>query len=230
MRYKTLLFDADGTLLDFKKAEKNAIKTCFAYFGIPNDDATVGEYSRINDDCWKRLERGELKKDVLRKQRFDEFCEKFGYSADTARLSDMYTEELSDHSYLIDGAPDICQRLYGKCRMYIITNGLKTVQEKRFGACQLKPYFEASFISEEIGYEKPSKKFFDIVASKIPDFDPGTTLVIGDSLTSDIRGGNNAGLDTCWFDPDGRRIPDDMSDLNINYIISSLDEIESIVG
>ena len=94
----------------------------------------------------------------------------------------------------------------------------------------MKPYFEASFISEEIGYEKPSKKFFDIVASKIPDFDPGTTLVIGDSLTSDIRGGNNAGLDTCWFDPDGRRIPDDMSDLNINYIISSLDEIESIVG
>lgn len=231
MRYDILLFDADGTLLDFHKSEKNAIKICFRKYGIPDDDQTVANYSIVNDSCWKRLERGELDKETLKTRRFVEFCKKFGFeNIDAVSLAADYCAELAEQSFLIEGAEDVCKELSKNCSLYIITNGFKVVQQKRFGTSPIAKYFKGCFISEEIGAEKPSVAYFDSVKSKIPNFDISRSLVIGDSLTSDIRGGVNAGIDTCWYNPKEMPIPSGASDMKITYTVRDLEEIIKIVS
>lgn len=226
MKYDILLFDADQTLLDFKKGEHDAIKEVFIAVGIPSDDATVEEYSQINDSLWKKLERGEIEKARLLVERFEILCDRHGYIADAGKMAELYIDTLSTKSYLLGNALDICCRLAEKCRMYIITNGVKKVQDGRFNSSPIKECFDGIFISEEIGFEKPRTEFFDAVMSSIPDFDKKRALVIGDSLTSDIKGGINAGIDTCWFNPSGKTAP---ADMNINYVISDLAEVEKII-
>ena len=126
----------------------------------------------------------------------------------------------------MDGAIEICEKLYGKVSMYIVTNGFASVQHGRFDDSPLRKYFDNMFISEEIGCDKPDKRYFDAVGKLIPDYDPQKAIIIGDSLTSDIMGGINAGIDTCWFNPEGKPAPEAM---RINYTIKDLREIENIV-
>jgi 2-haloacid dehalogenase len=128
--------------------------------------------------------------------------------------------------FLIDGALETCRRLAAHASLYIITNGIKFVQERRFGASPLVPYFKDVFISEEMGAEKPHKAYFDEVARRIPDFAPQETLVVGDSLSSDIRGGMLAGIDTCWYNPAGKPLPEGIC---VNYCVRGLEELPAIV-
>lgn len=225
-KYTTLLFDADQTLLDFHRSEHEAVTDCLKAFSVPADNSTVAKYSEINDMYWKMLERGEIEKNQLYSARWKTFAETYGYDIDVEKISEMYINRLSEKAYVLDGAEELCQTLSKHCRLYIITNGNKKVQNSRMSNVALSKYFLGRFISEEIGFEKPSVEYFNIVKSKIQDFDPKTTLVIGDSLTSDIQGGINAGLDTCWYNPQSKKAPDDM---NITYIIKNLSEIEDIV-
>ena len=226
MRYTTILFDADDTLLDFGAAEREAITSVLRGYRLPYGEDVIEEYSRINIGFWKMLERGEIKKDELKYRRFEAFCEHFGFKVDAREMATAYMNALSGQNPLIDGALEICERLYGKCRLYIITNGIKFIQEGRFSNSPLIKYFDGSFISETIGHDKPSREYFEAVECAIPDFDRKTTLVVGDSLTSDIKGGINYGLDTCWFNPKGKARPEDME---MTYEIKSLDEIFNIV-
>ena len=225
-KYTTLLFDADQTLLDFHRSEHEAVTDCLKAFSVPADNSTVAKYSEINDMYWKMLERREIEKNQLYSARWKTFAETYGYDIDVEKISEMYINRLSEKAYVLDGAEELCQTLSKHCRLYIITNGNKKVQNSRMSNVALSKYFLGRFISEEIGFEKPSVEYFNIVKSKIQDFDPKTTLVIGDSLTSDIQGGINAGLDTCWYNPQSKKAPDDM---NITYIIKNLSEIEDIV-
>ena len=225
MRYKTLLMDADNTLLDFTKSEHDAIAETFARFGLPHDDATIAVYSRVNDAHWKMLERGEIEKKVLMWKRFEAFCACTGLEADPKALAADYLRTLSTKSYMIDGALEVCQTLAKQCRMYVITNGDKRVQEGRFTPSPLAKYFEAAYISEVVGFEKPDIRYFEAVMRDIPDFDPATTLVVGDSLTSDIRGGINAGLDTCWYNPKGKSLP---ADIPVTYVIDDLAKLPTL--
>lgn len=196
MRYTTLLMDADNTLLDFTRSEHDAIAETFAHFGLPHDDATIAIYSEVNDAHWKMLERGEIEKKVLMWKRFEAFCARTGLEADPCALAADYLKTLSTKSYMIEGAQEVCAELAKKCRMYVITNGDKRVQQGRFTPSPLAKYFDRVYISEEVGFEKPDIRYFEAVMKDIPDFDPAATLVVGDSLTSDIRGGIRAGLDT----------------------------------
>lgn len=225
-KYKTLLFDADNTLLDFNRAEREAVIDSLSHYGIQATDEVIRTYSRVNDEHWKMLERGEILKDVLYYARWQAFADIYGFELDAKKISDLYLEKLSQKAYEIEGAEQICRKLSEYCRMYIITNGNKMVQDGRMGRVSLSSYFSDRFISEVIGHEKPSIEFFNAVISSIPDFDPVSTLVIGDSLTSDIQGGINAGLDTCWYNPNGKPAPDTMK---ITYTISKLIELEEIV-
>jgi 2-haloacid dehalogenase len=226
MGYRFALFDADNTLLDFTAAEEHAIKECLSARGLPTDGETISLYSSINDGHWKRLEQGLTTRDRLRVERFADFFRAIRYDGDPMAMADDYMEALSRQIQLVDGALELIKSLHGRCKLYIVTNGITSVQTRRFGGCPLAEYFDACFISEQLGCAKPEKRFFDQVAAAIPGFTPQEALVIGDSLSSDIRGGINAGLDTCWFNPNGKETPPDM---RITYTIRRLCELESIL-
>lgn len=206
MKYKYLLFDADDTLLDFGRSEHEALTDALMKFGVTPSDELISGYSEINDRLWKLLERGGIAKDVLRVKRFELFAEKYGLAVDPWALAAEYTDRLAEKSYLVDGARELCSELYGKCRLFIITNGIKNIQQSRLGASAIKQYIEKSFISEEVGAEKPSPAYFNYVKNNIVGFSCREALVIGDSLTSDIAGGIAAGIDTCWFNPRRREL------------------------
>ncbi len=225
-KYTWLLFDADETLLDFKLAEAQAIKATFEAFGLPTDAEVIETYSKINDNLWKMLERGEVTKDRLKVLRFEEFCEHYGFAPMGCELAEAYVGNLSLQTALIDGAEEVCRELSGRYKMYIVTNGIYSVQRARFGRSAIKDYFEKCYISDEIGCEKPSRGFFDAVAADIPDFDISRALVIGDSLTSDIKGGIEYGIDTCWLNRSGKPAPEGM---NITYIIKDIRDVLEIL-
>ena len=226
MGYRFALFDADNTLLDFTAAEDHAIKECLLARGLPADREMISLYSTINDGHWKRLEQGFTTRDRLRVERFSDFFRVVGYRGDPVTMADDYVEALPQQTQMIDGALELISSLHGRCKLYIVTNGITSVQTRRFGGCPLAKYFDACFISEQMGCAKPEKQFFDQVAAAIPGFDPREALVIGDSLSSDIRGGINAGLDTCWFNPQGKAAP---ADTKITYTIHHLFELKSIL-
>ena len=225
-KYEWLLFDADDTLLDFKLGEHRAITATLSEAGLPTDDEVIATYSRINDNLWKMLERGEVTKDRLKVLRFTQFCEHYGFDRDGAALAESYVENLKKQTVLLDGAEDVCRTLYGKYKMYIITNGIEAVQTARFGGCAIKEYFEKCYISDAIGVAKPKKGFFDAVAADIEGFDASRALVIGDSLTSDIKGGVEYGIDTCWLNPLGKEAPEGM---DITYVIKDIRELTDIL-
>ena len=166
-RFETLLFDADNTLFDFSRAEKNALTDTLNAFGVVPTEALIASYSRINDEMWRRLERGEITKEALRTARFAVFCSTHGFAIDETKMAVFYMDALSKQTVLVEGALEVCQRLSAVCRMYIVTNGIKSVQTRRFAASALKEYFLDVFISEEIGYAKPDKRFFERCFEKI---------------------------------------------------------------
>lgn len=229
MRYQTILFDADNTLLDFTRSEHDALYDCLAARGLPCGEDAIARYSAINDAYWKRLERGEVTRAALKVGRFADFLAEYGLHCDPAALANEYMQALSTKSYLIDGAEALCRRLTAgaqPCRLYLITNGTEFVQHGRFDPSPLAPLFHACFISECMGCEKPDVAYFHMVTSAIPAFEPASTLVVGDSLSSDIRGGIAAGLDTCWFNPHGKACP---SDVAPTYTCTTLAEVGDIV-
>lgn len=226
MRYNTILFDADDTLLDFRCSEREAISDTLADFCGSVDDHVIIRYSEINDSLWKLHEKGEIRKEDLRVKRFELLCREFGFDFDPLLMADRYFSALASKSYLIEGATDVCQTLRKFCRLYIITNGFRVIQEKRLGNSPIAGFFDGLFISETVGAEKPSPAYFETVAKSIPNFLPKDSLVVGDSLSSDIAGGIAAGLDVCWYNPKNRPAPEGM---RINYIISRLDQLPDIV-
>lgn len=228
MKYTTILFDADGTLLDFHRCEREAVAEAFSAMGVTVDGEMLDEYSKINDSLWKKLERGEIEKSVLLYHRFEIFYEKYGLCADAKQTAKEYMGTLSKKAYLIDGAEELCASIYGKAKMYIVTNGVRANQESRLSLCGLLKYFDGTFISELTGYEKPQREFFEYVAARIPDFDKERTIIVGDSLTSDIGGGINYGIDTCWYAPSGKDAPDGLTS-KITYVVRDFDSMYSVL-
>lgn len=216
MKYKTLLFDADGTLFDFAKCEDVALRETLESFDIEATDAVVADYSAINESLWKMLERGEIEKRVLFYRRFELLCEKYGFLRDALEMSKKYAATLAEQVFLLDGAEALCERLSGVADMYIVTNGIDFVQKRRYAKSGFDKYFKGVFISGEIGHEKPAVEFFEHVANAVPDFDKQSALIIGDSLTADIKGGVNFGIDTCWYNPKNKPAPEDMEITNVS--------------
>ena len=180
MRYGTVLFDADDTLLDFKLAEHCAITGVFESVGLPTDDEVISIYSEINLSLWKLLEQGGITKDELKTERFRLFCEKLGYSVPAELLAEKYMHELSKQSYIIKDADKVCKKIYNSgIRMCIVTNGIKAIQTGRFENCPIKKYFSDVFISEDVGYEKPNVKFFNKVFSTLGVTNKKDIILIG---------------------------------------------------
>ncbi|MBQ4602075.1 MAG: YjjG family noncanonical pyrimidine nucleotidase [Clostridia bacterium] len=199
MKYTTILFDSDDTLLDFKASERQAIYRAFELAGLRFDEDIRADYSEINHGLWKALERGETTTDELLCERFRRLFERYGYDYDPCAMNDLYFKCLSDTAFTMEGAVEILEYLYGRDELDIITNGVGYIQAARLKNADIRKYINKVFISGEIGISKPHKGFFDYVLSNINEKDKSRILVVGDSLTSDIKGAINAGLDCVYI-------------------------------
>lgn len=197
----TLLFDLDNTLLDFNRAEKATISKTLTHFGITPDDSTLKRYSELNLKQWKLLELGKLTRAEVKIRRFELLFKEKNFDVSAAEAAKLYETLLAQGHYFMEGAEELLETLYGDYRLYLVTNGTLSVQKGRLKSSGIRRYFKDIFISEEIGYNKPSIEYFNCCFSKIPDLEKESTVIIGDSLTSDIQGGINAGIRTIWFNP-----------------------------
>ena len=200
----TVLFDLDNTILDFSKAERAALSKTLEQMGIPPTEKTCARYSEINLSRWKLLEKGEITRKEVKLSRFRLLFEELGVKAQPEQAAAAYESLLGIGHYFMDGAEELLENLYGKYRLYLVTNGTAAVQKGRIKSADLAKYFEDIFISEEIGFNKPDIRYFEYCFARIPGFSKERTVIVGDSLTSDIQGGRNAGIRTIWFHPEGR--------------------------
>ncbi len=214
---KNIFFDMDMTLLNFEKAERNALKNVLLEVGEEPTDERLDGYSRINRAQWKLLEKGELTRERLRVQRYEIFAEQFQIDAQPEDMASRYEKNLSQGFDIMPGAVEVLEALQGKYRMFITSNGTASVQHSRIDGSGIGKYFEDVFISQEIGYPKPDERYFDACFASIAKSPLGAilrdeTVIIGDSLSSDILGGIHAGIITIWLNggeaPTGEIQPD----------------------
>ena len=220
-----LFLDLDDTILDFHKAERLAISRTFRSFGLEPTDQVLERYHVINRLHWERLERGELTRDQVLTGRFQMLFEELGIPAQPQAVAKGYEHNLGLGHYFLPGAKEALDTLRGKYRLFLASNGTASVQHSRLTSAGLYPYFEQVFISQEIGYNKPDKAYFDRCFERIPGFEQEKALMVGDSLTSDIKGGINAGLKTVWVNPAHKPC----GDIRPDYEIEGLCQLESLL-
>lgn len=227
--YKYLLWDIDDTLVDFKISEKIALKECFKQVSVDLSDEDILVYSKINHDYWKLLEQGKIEKSIMLNQRFEDFSKYLSLeSIDSQAINKMFQIMIGDYAVMIDGAYEICVNFKEIKKQYALTNGTAIAQNRKLKNTGLIEIFDDVFISDEVGYDKPNIRFYEHVFDKIPEFKKEEALVIGDSLSSDILGANNAGIDCCWFNPKGAI--NENPDIKMNYEIKALNELLEIIA
>ena len=225
-KYKFILFDADGTLFDYDMAEGVALrktfeKNCFIY----NDDIR-SRYREINSSMWKEFENGRIDKTNLQIGRFEKLLTEYGYKFDASEFNSLYLDTLAESGDLIDGALEICKELSQFCTLAIATNGVSRTQKGRLRNSLIQPYISHIIVSEDAGYQKPHGGFFQYVFDTCEVHDKKSTIIVGDSLTADIKGGIDFGIATCWYNPS--RIIEG-SGMKIDYEIEDLREFKDLI-
>lgn len=196
-----LFLDLDDTILDFHKAERIAIAKTIRDFGLEPDEKVLRLYHDINRWHWEQLELGKLTRAEVLVNRFAALFRELGMEADAQSCARSYETNLSTGHYFLSGAEEALESLYKKYRLFLTSNGTAAVQKGRMTSANLYRFFEQVFVSEEVGYNKPSKAYFDACFARILDFAPEKAVIVGDSLSSDILGGKNAGIATVWVNP-----------------------------
>lgn len=227
-RFDVVLWDVDGTLLDFVAAEKAAIQSLFQEFGLGRcTDGMLARYSEINREYWRKLERGEMSKQQILVKRFEDFFREEGLDVSLGEaFNAAYQVRLGDTIVFCDDSKALVESLRGKVRQYVVSNGTVTAQTKKLRRSGFDQLMDGVFLSEELGYEKPAIEFFDQVFQEIQAPDKSRVLIVGDSLTSDMEGGFRAGIKTCWYNPEG--LPCAAPE-KIDYEIQNLQEIKKIL-
>lgn len=223
--YNCLLLDLDGTLFDFKAAEQEAISGTLAQFSLPNGDDTTELFAQINTDLWAKLERGEVRKEHLTVQRFSRLLESLNAKGDAIRMNNDFMTRLSQAAPIIPGANEVLEELAEFVTLAAVSNGIHRVQIARLEKSGLLPYFDDIFVSEKMGATKPSAKIFEGALKKLGIRNRNRVLVVGDSLTADVQGGKNAGLDTCWCN---FADTENATGLKPTYTIRSLAELKLV--
>ena len=201
MNYDWILFDADNTLLDFTGASKMAFAQAVATLEIPSHPELFNTYKKVNHIVWTELENGEIDAIALRKRRFELFLKEIDIQRDPVLFNQLYLGNLVEYTELLDGAKELLDHLHGKTKLGLITNGLKEVQRPRLAHTQIDHFFDVIVVSDEIGVSKPDRAYFDYVFKEMGQPAKEKVLVVGDNLNSDIKGGVDYGVDTCWFNP-----------------------------
>jgi len=226
MKYSYLLFDADDTLFDFPKASDRAFEKMCRTHKIPYTPENYRLYHEINVELWAAFDRGELSKEYITLERYVRFLKALELDRDPAACNRDYLSGLGEGVYPLPHSEEVCRELKKRGhRMFLITNAVASVQRSRLRNSVFNDLFEDAFISEEAGAAKPSRAYFEYVARRLPGMTAENTLVIGDSLSTDMRGANNADLPCCWFNPSGKVRPED---LHIDYEIRDLRELLKI--
>ena len=217
--FEILLLDLDDTILDLKKAERIAISKTIGDFGVEPTDEVLARYHVINKWHWEQLELGKLTRAEVLENRFGVLFEEMGVAADKTACARAYEKNLSIDHYFLPGAEEAVEYLSKHYRLFLVSNGTASVQKGRMTSANLYRFFEKVFVSQEIGHNKPSTAYFDAVAAQIPGYDPAKAIIVGDSLSSDIKGGINAGIATCWINPSHASARADIpADYEIEYL------------
>ena len=221
-----LFLDLDDTILDFHKAERIALANTIREFGVEPTEEVLSRYHDINKWHWEQLELGRLTRAQVLTGRFRMLLAEQNIDADPVAVQAGYEKNLSIGHYFLPGAEETVDALSKKYRLFLASNGTASVQRGRMTSANLYRFFEIVFVSQEIGHNKPAKEFFDACFARIPNFDPEKAMIVGDSLTSDIRGGNNAGIKTCWVNPGhAPRNPE----IHVDYEIEALHQLPALL-
>ena len=223
---KTIFLDLDDTILDFQAAERRAISETLRQFHIDPTAAVVARYHAINRRQWELLEEGKLTRPQVLIRRFDLLFGEMGVEASSREVQAVYERELSQGHFFMPGAQALLETLTPRYDLYLATNGTPSVQAGRIESAGIARYFKEIFVSETMGANKPSPAFFQACFAAIPDFDPAAAIVVGDSLTSDIRGALNAGLRSCWYNPGGLPL---RPDIRPDHTIRDLAELPPLL-
>lgn len=226
MRYKWLLFDVDDTLIDYKASEEFALTSALKEWDIQADTPLIRRYREINLSFWKKMEKGEISIEELRTARFQSFFENLNYKPDPKEFSRRYLWYFGQTGFLIEGVMELLNSLRPHISLAVITNGITDTQYSRLSISGLTPYFKEIVIADEIGLQKPDPEFFHFTMNKIGRPSKEEVLIIGDSLTSDIQGGNNTGIPCCWFNPEKKN---NTTDARPDFEIHSLRELKAIL-
>lgn len=227
MKYPYLLFDADDTLFDFPKASHHAFSLLCANQNIPDTPDVRECYHRINAELWAAFDRGEITKEQVVVGRFVRFLQEIGLERDPEQCNREYLHHLGQGVYPLPHAEEVCRELVQRGhKLYIVTNAVASVQRNRLKNSVFDQFVTEAFISEEAGAAKPDPRYYQYVFSRVPELSPENTLVIGDSLSTDILGANQAGLPCCWYNPQGKAHD---SALRIDYEIQDLTELLDLV-
>ncbi len=225
MDLEFLFLDLDDTILDFHRAERLAIGKTIRAFGVEPTEEVLKVYHSINKWHWEQLELGRMTRDEVLVKRFAALFEQLGITADAPACARIYEKNLSQGHYFLPGAEEAVERLSKKYRLFLASNGTASVQKGRMTSANLYRFFEKVFVSQEIGHNKPSRAYFEACFASIPGFDLSRAIMVGDSLSSDIRGGINAGLKTVWVNPDHK----DCGDIKPDYEIEYLHQLEALL-
>lgn len=225
MGYNTLFLDADGTLFDYDKAEEYALQKALQETGW-RGNAPLYLYRRINTKIWEDFEQGKISPKELKVERFRRFFSELGFEFAPDKFSDLYLDHLSQASFLLPGAREVIEEIHGKYSLILLTNGLSNVQRKRLALSGLERFFSSVIISEEVGVAKPHPRIFSLAVEAANNQPKEKILMVGDSLSSDIRGGVNFGIDTCWIKTDGQ-LPEDFGP---TYVIDGIGQILDILN
>lgn len=227
MKYEVIIFDADETLFDFKKSERDAFKNAMLEFDIEYDENHhLRVYHGINNAIWKEFEEVLITQEKLRVERFRRFSETLNIGFDEDKFEKAYSKHLAGASFLFDDSIELVESLHKDYKLTIVTNGLKDVQDNRIRKSAIAKYFEDIVVSEEVKVAKPDPRIFEHTLNNIKHTDKSKVLIVGDSLTSDIKGGINFGVDTCWYNPNQI---ENKTSIKPTYEISSLMELKNIL-
>lgn len=225
MKYKAIFFDIDDTLLDFRKTSRKALSEVMITFKIPASKKNYAVYDELNHKIWKELEKGLISQKDLRSERFRRFFKFINHDEDPVKAGQLYMEWLSEIVIYVDEALDVLEKMK-HLAMVIITNGIAYVQNKRYKKASLSRYFRGIVISEDYGLSKPDPRLFKPAFTLVPEASAEEILMIGDSLSSDIQGANNAGIDSCWFNPG---LKENNTRAKPDYVITRLSELQEII-
>ncbi len=220
-----VFLDLDDTILDFRRAEREALSKTLVSFGVTPEEAVLTRYHQINKAHWEMLERGQLRREEVLVNRFAALFRELGLQEDAAACAARYEGNLAVGHWFLPGAQEALEALHKKYRLFLASNGTAAVQRGRMTSAGLYPYFEQVFISQQIGYNKPDRAYFQACFARIPDFCPERAVMVGDSLTSDIQGGINAGITTVWVNPEGQP----RGAVRPDYEIQSIAQLERLL-